>query len=150
MTSGAESWGNLMDEQDLLTRLAELVVEEGGRVTVSKSAGPATGFTVTRYRGEDLEYPTTIRTTRDAFHAYLESMGDGVKRLWPDVSRLRAGYNIFLVHLDEEMTVVEGNPDTIDITARQMKTHRERAYERPAYPPGDYEWRAGERGSSAS
>lgn len=135
-----------MNQEDFLARLRTTLTAEGGHV-VEDDVERGT-ITITRYMSYDLDYPTTIRTTRDAFHAYLDSMSGSAARLWPDVAGRRAGYNLFLVHLDEEMMVLAGNPDTIDITAKRMTPHRSRPYAPDPMPPGDpsdYEWRAAPR-----
>lgn len=135
-----------MDDEDFFVRLRTTLINEGGHVV--EDDVEAGTLTITRYMNRDLEYRTTIRTTRDAFHAYLDSMVGSAARLWPDATPRRAGYNLFLVHLDEEMRVLRGNPDTLDITARRMTPHRSRPYMPDPMPPGDpsdYVWRAAPR-----
>ena len=134
-----------MDTEDYVALLAADLAGEGGTVEM----GPAT-LTLTRYMGRALDHPTVIRATADAFHAYLDSKARSGLAVWPEAGPRRAAYQLFLVHLDEEMTVCAGNPDTITITARGMKTRRSQPHEAPSYPPGDYEWRAGDGGSRSA
>lgn len=130
-----------MDDEDYLAHLEADLVSRGGRVAVS-TTGKVTELTITRYEGIDLEHPTTIRTTNKAFVAYLTSMAKSGMAIWPEGPPIEAAYSLFEIHLDEEMTVLAGNPDTIDITAKAMKPYRSRPRVEEPLPPGEYEWRA--------
>ncbi len=123
-----------MDDVDYLALLAADIAAEGGTVAAGKAS-----LTITRYQGLDLEYPTEIRTTPQTFATYLASMT--VPPAWRTGDPRSGGYALFCIHLDEEMTVLAGNPDIITVTAREMKIVRDRPYEPFAPPPGDYEWR---------
>lgn len=130
-----------MEDEDYLAHLESDLVSRGGSVTVSTS-GKVTELTLTRYEGVDLEHPTTIRTSNQAFVAYLRSMAKSGLAIWPEGPPVEAAYSLFEIHLDEEMTTLAGNPDTIDITRRGMKPHRSRPRVEEPLPPGEYEWHA--------
>jgi hypothetical protein len=131
-----------MNDEDYLARLVRVLADEDGRVSQEESGA----YAITRYRGEELEYPTTVRTTRADFHAYLDATSAQAQDLWPDAAPRRAAYNLFLVHLDEEMGVRAGNPDEITIAAARMTPSRRRAYEPPPVgEPREQEWRAAPR-----
>ncbi len=130
-----------MDDQDYLSYL-EADLSSGGSVASVDRKGESVVLTVTRYEGVELEFPTVIRTTREAFSAYLTFTSESGLAVWPEGPGQASAYALFRIHLDEEMTVLAGNPDIITVTKREMKVVRDRPYTPFAPPPGDYEWRA--------
>lgn len=128
-----------MDSTDYLKKLADDISREGGAVSMPRNGA---GLVLTRFDGDDLPHPTAIRTSGEAFHSYLDTMVARNRKVCPDRS---SAYSLFLVHLEEEMTVPAGNPEVIEVAAGHMAVHRAEAADPEAVPPGSYEWRAPRR-----
>ena len=65
--------------------------------------------------GETWDPPVRITCTDDELRRHLLSMADDARDVFPDVDAVQAAYQLFLVHLDEELatTAVAGSCITL-------------------------------------
>ncbi|MGQ0466094.1 MAG: hypothetical protein ACT4QG_12305 [Sporichthyaceae bacterium] len=96
------------------------------------------------YRGAELPRPVALVTTRADFEAYLDATGAGWRGVWPEVQPRQAAFQGLLTTLDEEMSVLAGPPELIQIDGKGLHPVRA-AIATPPPPDGDFEWRPGDR-----
>jgi hypothetical protein len=93
---------------DLIERLARDLTDEFGRAEVD----PAGTGVLIHARGDDeFDPPVRFRSSDADLRAHLSAMADDAADVFPDVEPLQAAYQLFLVHIDEELAtkVVPGS-----------------------------------------
>jgi len=97
-------------------RLARDLAEDGERV----ARGGDGSILLPGGFGEDWDPPVRLAFTDDELRRYLLSMADDARDVFPDVDAVQAAYQLFLVHLVEELAVVAGAGSRITMGPRGL------------------------------
>jgi hypothetical protein len=93
---------------ELIERLARDLDEEFGRAEVD----PAGGGVLVHARGDEpFDPPVRFVSSDSELRAHLSAMAEDAADVFPDVEPMQAAYQLFLVHIDEELAtkVVPGS-----------------------------------------
>jgi hypothetical protein len=93
-------------------------------------------------RGGSWDPPVQLAFTDDELRRYLLSMGDDAKGVFGDLDAVQAAYQLFLVHLDEELATAATAGSRITMDANRLEAYPVREPEPwpDLDPEGDYTW----------
>jgi hypothetical protein len=93
-------------------------------------------------RGGSWDPPVRLASSDDELRRYLLSMGDDATDVFGDADALQAAYQLFLVHLDEELATaaMAGSSITMDSNRLEVDPVREPEPCPDLDPQGHYEW----------
>jgi hypothetical protein len=93
-------------------------------------------------RGESWNPPVRLAFTDDELRRYLLSMGDDAKYVFAEVDAVQAAYQLFLVHLDEELATAATAGSSITMGSNRLEVDPVREPEPwpDLDPDGDYAW----------
>jgi hypothetical protein len=92
--------------------------------------------------GETWDPPVRLALTDDELRTHLLSMADDARDVFPDVDAVQAAYQLFLVHLDEQLATAAVASSRITLGPRGLDVDPVREPEPwpDVDPEGDYEW----------